>query len=524
MSEADYCIVGSGPTGVTAARALLAAGARVTMLDGGITLEPERQMMVRRLADRNPEEWDKDQLAALQGHVNASSKGLQVKTVFGSRFPYARADELLPRDARGIGHFTPSLARGGFSNVWGAAMMPYTSSDLEAWPITESELAQHYSSVLDGLDCSIAHDGLAEAFPLYTQPRGTLRLSRQASGVLDRLEAHRDQLARHGLLFGRARLAMRAEPCRYCGLCLQGCPYGLIHSSADHLTELESHSRFRYLPGHVVDRLSEGSNGVELFTRDLSGSASTTFRAPKVLLAAGVISSTRIILASLGAFSHPIRLLASEYFLVPLFLRSGISGVAEERLHTLSQLFLEYRNPEVSRHWIHGQLYSYSNLFDHGLRHLLRLAGPLKGLFIPGILRRMLALQGYLHSDESSFIEMTLESPKEGGRVVLEGTVNPRARSIVRAYLRKLLALSPQLGFVTLPPLAQVGPPGEGRHVGGAFPMRASPGEFESDRLGRPHGMTNVHILDASVFPSIPAPTITLTAMANAERIALQLA
>jgi len=33
-----------------------------------------------------------------------------------------------------------------------------------------------------------------------------------------------------------------------------------------------------------------------------------------------------------------------------------------------------------------------------------------------------------------------------------------------------------------------------------------------------------VHLLDASVFPSIPATTITLTVMANAHRIATQAA
>jgi choline dehydrogenase-like flavoprotein len=49
--------------------------------------------------------------------------------------------------------------------------------------------------------------------------------------------------------------------------------------------------------------------------------------------------------------------------------------------------------------------------------------------------------------------------------------------------------------------------------------MRAQPGEFESDRLGRPHGWSRVHAVDASVFPSVPATTITLPVMANAHRI-----
>ena len=53
-----------------------------------------------------------------------------------------------------------------------------------------------------------------------------------------------------------------------------------------------------------------------------------------------------------------------------------------------------------------------------------------------------------------------------------------------------------------------------------AFPMRASPAAFESDLLGRPHGFTRVHAVDATVFPTIPSTTITFTVMANAHRIA----
>jgi len=50
--------------------------------------------------------------------------------------------------------------------------------------------------------------------------------------------------------------------------------------------------------------------------------------------------------------------------------------------------------------------------------------------------------------------------------------------------------------------------------------MSLHPGNFQSDLLGRPTGFSRVHVVDASVFPSVPAPTITLTAMANAQRIA----
>jgi choline dehydrogenase-like flavoprotein len=49
--------------------------------------------------------------------------------------------------------------------------------------------------------------------------------------------------------------------------------------------------------------------------------------------------------------------------------------------------------------------------------------------------------------------------------------------------------------------------------------MTDQPKDFQSDTAGRPHGFSRVHVVDASVFPSIPAPNLTFTVMANARRI-----
>jgi choline dehydrogenase-like flavoprotein len=58
-------------------------------------------------------------------------------------------------------------------------------------------------------------------------------------------------------------------------------------------------------------------------------------------------------------------------------------------------------------------------------------------------------------------------------------------------------------------------------HWGGSFPHALEPGrELASDRLGRVAPWQRVHLVDASVFPNVPATTFTLTVMANAHRIA----
>jgi choline dehydrogenase-like flavoprotein len=86
----------------------------------------------------------------------------------------------------------------------------------------------------------------------------------------------------------------------------------------------------------------------------------------------------------------------------------------------------------------------------------------------------------------------------------------------------KLAANARSLGGMPVVPAIQFAEPGRSYHSGGTFPMRRAPAQFETDTLGRLHGMECVHLIDASVFPSIPATTITLTVMANAHRIGAQ--
>jgi choline dehydrogenase-like flavoprotein len=67
--------------------------------------------------------------------------------------------------------------------------------------------------------------------------------------------------------------------------------------------------------------------------------------------------------------------------------------------------------------------------------------------------------------------------------------------------------------------MLQIAKPGRGFHCGGSLPMRAQPGDFETDTLGRVRGWSRVHVVDASVLPAVPATTITFSVMANAHRI-----
>ena len=140
-------------------------------------------------------------------------------------------------------------------------------------------------------------------------------------------------------------------------------------------------------------------------------------------------------------------------------------------------------------------------------------------------LKRFILLQGYLHSDYSHQIEARL-LPREAGaptaRLELKAKRNAETEATVNRLIKKLQSVKSFMRARPLSRLLKMGAPGRGFHTGGSLPMRSAPGELETDVLGTPHGCRRIHVVDSSVFPTIPASTITLTAMANAHRIASQ--
>jgi choline dehydrogenase-like flavoprotein len=172
---------------------------------------------------------------------------------------------------------------------------------------------------------------------------------------------------------------------------------------------------------------------------------------------------------------------------------------------------------------VHIEVFSYSDFLKRAL-----MATPLRfalwNRWMQGqMFNRLLVLQCFLHSDESSRLRLRLGRDASGRpKLEVKGVVERGVywRSI-KAGL-KLAGNGLKLGGVPVVPAMQFAEPGRSYHSGGTFPMRGSPGRLETDVLGQLPGLPRVHFVDASVLPSIPATTITLTVMANAHRIATQ--
>ena len=518
-------VIGSGPTGVSAALSLVENGADVTMLDIGQEIESEGKQCVTQLSRSEPSDWNPDTLKELRMKSRVHSGGMKDKLIFGSDYPYRGLERYQPIRMENA-EMIQTMAKGGLATVWGGAVMPFEDIDLAKWPIQSIDLRIHYDRIMSLIKCTNPNPIPKSILNGQYSGINSFAMCNQMQSFYSDLKRNEAALERENIYFSPARLAVGFksqadhQSCRYCGLCLYGCPYGLIYSSEKTLMELMKKKNFNYLKNILVEKLVETNGEIRIKAKNIIKSENCEFDGEKVFLAAGLVSSTRIMLKSLEAYNQPLKLRHSEQFSFPLLRYKGIEDVEAEKIHTLSQLFISVLDPLICSNTVHLQVYAYNDLYPEVLKKMI---GPLMSVFkkpTNQLLSRLLVVKGYLHSDHSSHITAMLTKDGNRDSLVLEGTGNLKSKGMVRKVLKKMYKNRKQTGAFPVTFMNKLGLPGGGNHSGGSFPMRIKPKEFESDILGRPYGFKNVHMVDSSVFPSIPATTITLTAMANAHRIA----
>jgi len=518
----------------------------VHVVDAGGSLESAPADRAASLGRKARSLWPKDDVEWLKSTLQPNTNGVETKLSFGSNYPYEIPKSDPAWDVRG--GLKPSFAFGGLSTVWGASVLPYRQEEIKNWPITIKELEPHYRAVLAETGLAGVRDDLEEILPSHHDAPSFLGASSQAEAVLGRWHKNRRKLVEGGFRWGKSRLLVSGKhmdasagrlsyhrsnelaaekACVECGMCMYGCPYDLIYSSRKSVRRWEEVGKIKYEAGILVEGFQELADRVEVWGRNLSTGAEWRGETERLFLGGGVLSSTAMVMRSLGIENRPVEILDSQYFTIPLLSFRGTKGVRESRLHTLAQIFLEIMPAEISKQLIHLQIYTYNDMIT---RVLQQKAGPLAGLLDPMIRQmegRLFFLQGFLHSDDSGRLRITM-GPTQGSQkeFLVEPMVNPRVGAMVKKVFAKLSSHFGDLGFWPILPMASLGEPGRSFHSGGSMPMGGDSQKHSivTDRLGRPNGLKRVHVIDASTFPSISATTITLTAMANARRIACEAA
>lgn len=518
-------VVGSGPAGVACARALLENGEEVLMLDVGLDLEPGRKRSVSKLQTAASQDEIGDEegelIREMKRDMLATNSGgsMPKKLRYGSDYPYRKTEEALQITRENAGG-SASLGKGGLSAVWGAQVLPFREEDLDDWVIDAKSLEPYYHATFEMTGLTAEEDSLTELFPLFYESPQNLERSEQAKTILGTMQDNSDRLNKRGIYFGHSRLALDSEGengCSHCGLKIFGCcPKGSVYDSSQTLEKLIEFDDFQYVDDVLIQGVKENSRSAIASGEVFSTGEEVEYEGDKIFLACGAISTTKILLRSLDLYNDPVKMKETPYFILPLLMKDGATDVTNEDLNTLSQLFIEILDTDISKHTVHLQLYTYNDLYseviESNLGHLKTLVKP----FMKPILNRAVVAMGYLHSNHGKGMEICL---RKDNTLKITGNEGKQIQKDVKSVVRKLQKNIFSLGFLPLSLGTMIKEPGESFHIGGTFPMTQNPSTKETDSLGRPADYDRIHAVDSTTFPTIPATTITPSIMAMAYMI-----
>ena len=519
-------IIGSGAAAAGAALALnRREDLEITVIDIGLQLETDRQQLVTLMASTAPEEWDSEakDIVSMQP-VSSGARGVPEKRVFGSNFPFRNIGQLAGLSGiDGANTTVISSAYGGFSNVWGAQIMPFTEQTFESWPIKASVMRSHYQTILNHIPFAGEEDDLAATFPLLRSPSPLPPMASRSQKVLDAYARNRSKLNTRGITVGKARLAFKAGDCVRCGLCMTGCPYDLIYSAAQTFDGLRRAGRIKFHGGLLALKIKEDADRVTVIAREISSGQAQHFEADYVYVACGAIGTTRLVASSQGMYGADIPMGESRQFILP-FLSAGTTEDPRNKSDfTLNQFNMIVATDDdlVNVSTLH--FYAFNNAFVDGLPSVLRARSA--ELLQAQLLRRLSVAFGYLPSWNSPLLRVHIGAKRDeldfpDLNISSERPPSGQAK-MISGILRRLVGSARGLDLYPVIPMFRLSPAAKSYHWGRSFPhMDGGSLEFSSDSLGRVGPWKRTHLVDASVFPTIPATTYGLTVMANAHRIA----
>ncbi len=516
-------IIGSGPGAAGAALALTRDPTHeVTVIDLGGTLEPDLELARARVSSVAEQAWPPSDVELISQQPAPGRRGtIPQKRAYGSDFPFRDVGQLDGIEPVGLANGSVvSGAYGGFSNVWGAQIMPFSKATFDRWPFSLADMEPHYKIALGEMSLAGDDDDLSELFPLMTTAQHLPPLADRTERVLQRYERRRALVRSHAITIGRARLAFRAEGCTRCGLCMTGCPDELIYSSSQTFDRLRAEGRITYRSNFLALRLEEDGGRPSVLARNTSTGETIRLSADRIFVGCGGIGTTRLVAGSLGVFDRVIPMQESVQFVMPTVSMRPASDPRKRRNFTLNQFNLLYDHTGEGFDLCQIHFYDYNPAFLTSLPGSLNTAKADPAL--AAILRRVSVGLGYVPGWGSPQVQVKVRRPDTTDR--LPGLEVDREATegwppMLKALVRAMMAVAPALDLWPVVPLVSVSAAAKSYHFGASFPHAGSRSMTTTDLLGRVAAWDNIHLVDASVFPNVPATTFTLTIMANAHRI-----
>lgn len=515
--QADVIIVGSGPAAVSAAWPLVTSGHSVMMFDAaerGVPEPPAADLAKFRYGGESWRHAFGDDFAGLRLDSDRSPKFAtrigQTVIASDTEFPPIRANNFLS---------VRSFTAGGLSKIWGAFATAFDDADLREYPLRKVDLTQSYQAIAARIGISGRNDDLGafhgDAYPL--QPPAWL--SPVAEHVVDRYGKRKPARA---FVLGLARNAVATESaigrcaCNRCGLCLYGCGRLAIYDAAQELAQLRSIPNFRHRAAARVMRIildGQQEKAIEIET----GGRREVVSAKALVLAAGTLNTTTLVLSSSGIVSRRLRLLNNPVAALAFLVPSWLGAPLPKSGFSLGQLSYRLEIDE-SPDFATGVFYTADMLPASYLAEKMpfsrRAALRLSQWVSPAVLLATCYLPGRFSQNH-----LSLEVGSDGDELHISGELPPGTRRLLRLAGARLSREMRRYGAYGIPRSFFIALPGADGHLAGTLPMAQEGAALTCTPDGELRPWRDIFVVDGSCLTSLPAKHCTFTIMANADRV-----
>ncbi|WP_103071109.1 hypothetical protein [Aquimarina sediminis] len=526
----DYIVVGSGATGAIAAKTLVDKGMQVGLLDIGEE-DGEYKQVIPDSDFRTIRKNDKNQHSYFLGN---KFEGIPWETTrVGSQLTPPRSfltrfsEKLLPFESDS---FQPmeSTAKGGLGGGWGLGCYVFSKLELEALGLSEPDMLQSYQEVASYIGLSGAKDdGSPYCLRDLKEVQPATKIEENLNGIFEAYKSRRNKLNKKNIFLGRSGLALLTKDLngrsavKYNDMGFWSDANKSAYRSWITIEELEKKRNFIYHPKCLVTKFGEQENEIKVYVRRTDTNEEQVFRCKKLILSPGVLGTARIVLRSFDYKKEKLPLICNPYSYIPCLQWRRLGKKIEQCKTSFAQLLLfvdeNKNNFDVSM----AALFSYRSLM---LFKLIK-ETPLNfadARIIMQFLHSSFTIAGIHHPDKGSDSKhITIkkdESSFTGDVLTGEYVLSDDEIQVNLARERKIRKALRTLGCFPLKTIRT--PIGGSIHYGGTLPFNEKGELFSISKSGRLGGTKNVFVADGSGFKYLPAKGLTLTLMANANRVA----
>ena len=528
-SDFDILILGSGPSGVQAAKEATGHGVRVGLVDVGhedhryVAITPNRPFAELRRNDPNQQKYFLGE--ALEG-VDTGDQKTGPQLTPARKFIIRDTEKLLPIESENF-QAIQSLALGGLGAGWGAGCACYEEDELTKVGLPVQTMKPYYERVAQDIGVSgPKEDDISEHVAMLSNIQPPLVLDSNAQSLFVSYQNKRASMLAKGFKMGRPLSAILTipmgarKPNPYHDMDFWSDAGESVYRPRFTLRELQQDSNFHYMRPFLAKHFEENNDGtVSLFVVNLDTNSRQTLHTKRLLLAAGAINTARVVLLSMHKHGTRVPLLTNPYSYIPAVNLPMLGRRTQDRRHSMVQLSSVYLPGSAPEERLIAQFYSYRSLLLFKLARGIPLP-PSLAMLMSRVIVSSLMIVGINHADETSPNRWLALKQTQNGSDCIE-IHSERSRAERRKLCRHELGLLRRLLSLRLLPLNVTHlPEGASIHYAGTLPFSEEERPLTCNSNGRLHGTKNVFVTDGSTWKFLPAKGLAFSLMANSRRIA----